>query len=90
MTILYVNGCELSSKEIYFEDNKTMFNSWSDQLVNNIHKFNSLVNHSVQYGSNDRILRTSFEWISENMDEDEIIAIIQPTQIVRREILFIL
>ena len=85
MRILYVNGCEISAKTLYIDNKKTEIpKTWAENIGKMLN-FDNVVNHSAQHGSNDRILRMSFEWFADNMDEHDIFAIIQPTEIARRE-----
>ena len=81
MTILYVNGCSFSSLRtlLPYESRPA---AWPEVLGKIIEC--DVINHAFPSISNDRIFRTSFEWISQNLRED-IMVIIQPTEIYRKE-----
>ena len=82
MKTLYTNGCSFSSRSYDRKGNMTVDTSWP-YILGDMLKYN-VVNNSQPSGSNDRIYRTSLEWLTENILEYPLV-IIQPTHSVRRE-----
>ena len=95
---LYVNGCsftygyELADDSLTREciDNEYRLKySWSGRLQNMLH-FEDFFNDSKPGGSNDRILRTTFDWVLTNWlnrgkDSKDLFVIIGWSEVMRRE-----
>lgn len=84
MKTLYTNGCSFSSKLYIPPDYKSCAVDMPWPIcLGNIMGY-EVVNHAEPGGSNDRILRTSLTWLSENVSRD-VLVILQPTHGIRRE-----
>lgn len=78
--ILYINGCSWSCKSSEMMTTKV----YGDFLAEKLNA--ELINHSVPASCNDRIFRSTFRNIADLKDQEEVVCILNISQIYRSEI----